>query len=110
MPETLGGKTVKSRYYPMEEAMNANEGRLLLKRQVGESIIAVLPGGLVTIKVIEVRGDKVRLGVHAPDGVPVNRSEVQRLIELGADGQDLKTMTEEQLRAAHVRGVERETR
>ncbi len=45
---------------------------LVLTRKVNESIIV----GDVTITVVEIRGDKVRLGVEAPRDVPVHRREV----------------------------------
>lgn len=33
-------------------------------------------GGGIVLEVIEVRGDKVRLGFTAPSGVPIDREEV----------------------------------
>lgn len=46
---------------------------LVLSRQRDESIII---GENVVITVIEIRGDKVRLGIEAPAEVPVHRREV----------------------------------
>jgi carbon storage regulator len=46
---------------------------LVLSRNPGESII--IDGG-ITVKVIEVRGGVVRLGIEAPRDIPVFRSEV----------------------------------
>ncbi|MFO0882966.1 MAG: carbon storage regulator CsrA [Pirellulales bacterium] len=46
---------------------------LVLSRKKNESI--VIMGGIV-VTVIEVRGDKVRLGITAPKDVPVHRKEV----------------------------------
>ncbi len=46
---------------------------LVLTRKRGEKILI---GGDITITVVEIRGDKVRLGIDAPVSVPVNRSEV----------------------------------
>ena len=46
---------------------------LVLSRKKDESIII---GEAVTVTVIEVRGDKVRLGIDAPRDVPVHREEV----------------------------------
>jgi carbon storage regulator len=51
---------------------------LVLTRRVGE---AIMIGNSVTIKVIEVRGDQVRIGVDAPRQVPVHREEVYREVE-----------------------------
>lgn len=47
---------------------------LVLTRKIGEAII--LPDCGVTIAVVSVAGSKVKLGVTAPAGVPVHRSEV----------------------------------
>ena len=46
---------------------------LVLSRKKGEQIVI---NGNVTITVIEIRGDKVRLGIDAPAEVPVHRLEV----------------------------------
>lgn len=55
------------------------EGRdvLILSRKPQEEIVCQLPGGQeVRIVVIEVCGNKVRLGIGAPRDVPVFRSEL----------------------------------
>ena len=46
---------------------------LVLTRKKGERI--VIAGG-IEIAVVDVKGDKVRIGVTAPTNVPVHRSEV----------------------------------
>jgi carbon storage regulator len=46
---------------------------LVLSRKVNESIVI---NDDVTITVVEIRGDKVRLAVQAPLQVPVHRREV----------------------------------
>jgi carbon storage regulator len=46
---------------------------LVLSRKPNESII--IDGG-IRITVISVKGDRVRLGIEAPDSVPVDRAEV----------------------------------
>ena len=48
---------------------------LVLTRNVGESIVI---GDDVIVKVIEVRGDVVRLGVEAPASVRIYREELYR--------------------------------
>ncbi len=53
---------------------------LVLTRKKNEAIVV---GGNVTIVVVEIRGDKVRLGVEAPKEVPVNRKEVADAIARG---------------------------
>jgi len=50
---------------------------LVLTRKRNESIVI---NNDVTIVVVEIRGDKVRLGVEAPKEVPVHRREVLEAI------------------------------
>lgn len=50
---------------------------LVLSRKRDESIRI---GDLVTVTVIEIRGDKVRLGIQNPPDVPVHRQEVWEAI------------------------------
>ncbi len=47
---------------------------LVLSRRCRESI--VLPGDGVTIRVLEIRANRVRLGIEAPSGVSVLRGEL----------------------------------
>lgn len=51
---------------------------LVLSRQRDESIII---GDNVVITVVDVRGDKVRLGIEAPVEIPVHRREVYEAIQ-----------------------------
>ena len=51
---------------------------LVLSRKKNESIII---NDDITITVVEIRGDKVRLGVEAPKEVPVHRREVYDAIK-----------------------------
>lgn len=59
---------------------------LVLSRKKNESIII---NDDITIVVVEIRGDKVRLGIEAPKEVPVHRNEVYEAIRRAAqlDGQ-----------------------
>ena len=57
---------------------------LVLSRKKNESIVI---DGRFTVTVIEIRGDKVRLGVDAPKEVPVHRKEVHEAI-LREEGKD----------------------
>jgi carbon storage regulator len=50
-----------------------NKPMLVLSRKKNESIVI---NNDITIVVVEIRGDKVRLGVEAPKEVPVHRREV----------------------------------
>lgn len=51
---------------------------LVLSRKRNERITI---GDNIAITVVEVRGDKVRLGIEAPNDVPVHRQEVYDLIQ-----------------------------
>lgn len=56
---------------------------LVLSRKKNESIII---NDDITIVVVEIRGDKVRLGVEAPKEVPVHRNEVYEAIRRNQGG------------------------
>ncbi len=51
---------------------------LVLSRQRDESIII---GDNVVVTIVDVRGDKVRLGIDAPSEIPVHRREVYEAIQ-----------------------------
>lgn len=51
---------------------------LILERKLNESILV---GSDVVIEIVEVRGNKVRLGITAPRSIPVHRQEVVELIK-----------------------------
>jgi carbon storage regulator len=51
---------------------------LVLSRKKNESIVI---NNDITIVVVEIRGDKVRLGVEAPKEIPVHRREVYDAIK-----------------------------
>ncbi len=51
---------------------------LVLSRKKNESIII---NDHITITVVEIRGDKVRLGIEAPKDVTVHRREVYEAIQ-----------------------------
>ena len=46
---------------------------LVLRRRRDESIMI---GVMIKVMVVDVRRDKVRLGIDAPKGVPVHRKEI----------------------------------
>lgn len=50
---------------------------LVLSRKNNESIVI---NNNITVTVVEIRGDKVRLGIVAPKEIPVHRQEVFDLI------------------------------
>jgi carbon storage regulator len=51
---------------------------LVLSRQRDESIVI---GDNVVITIVDIRGDKVRLGIEAPSEIPVHRQEVYEAIQ-----------------------------
>jgi carbon storage regulator len=51
---------------------------LILTRRVDEEIVI---DGDIVIKVLDIRGDKVRLGITAPPEIPVHRREVYEAIQ-----------------------------
>ncbi|MGC1275307.1 MAG: carbon storage regulator CsrA [Planctomycetaceae bacterium] len=56
---------------------------LVLSRKKDEKIII---GENITLMVIEIRGDKVRLGIDAPKDVSVHREEVYNAIKRERNG------------------------
>jgi carbon storage regulator len=54
---------------------------LVLSRKKNESIVI---NNDITIVVVEIRGDKVRLGIEAPKEIPVHRREVYDAIQRAA--------------------------
>ncbi|MFN7732340.1 MAG: carbon storage regulator CsrA [Pirellula sp.] len=65
---------------------------LVLSRKKNESIVI---NNEITIVVVEIRGDKVRLGVEAPREVPVHRREVYDAIQRSSEGNDPQPTKEE---------------
>jgi len=51
---------------------------LVLSRQRDESIVI---GDNIVITIVDIRGDKVRLGIDAPTEIPVHRQEVYDAIQ-----------------------------
>lgn len=52
---------------------------LVLSRKIDQTIMI---GDSIKIMVVDIRGDKVRIGIEAPSHVSVHRSEVYELIQL----------------------------
>jgi len=61
---------------------------LVLSRKKNESIII---NDNITVTVVEIRGDKVRLGIDAPKDVSVHRREVYEAIQSQAKARDEET-------------------
>jgi carbon storage regulator len=53
---------------------------LVLSRKRGES---TLIGNEITVTILEVRGDRVKLGFIGPAEVPIHREEIYRAIHAG---------------------------
>jgi len=51
---------------------------LVLSRKLGEAIVI---GDGVTVTILEVHGERVKLGFAAPADVPIHREEVHRRME-----------------------------
>ena len=51
---------------------------LVLSRKKGESIVIA---GNIKVTVVEIRGDRIRLGIEAPKDVPVYRQEVWEMMK-----------------------------
>lgn len=54
---------------------------LVLSRKKNESIVIGEGPSAVTVTVVEIKGDKVRLGIVAPRDVPVHRQEIHDIIQ-----------------------------
>jgi carbon storage regulator len=71
---------------------------LVLTRRIGES---VLIGGEVTVTVLDIKGDSIRIGVDAPRSTRIQRAEI--VAEVSAENvsaADAGPQAEEAIRAA----------
>jgi carbon storage regulator len=69
---------------------------LVLSRKKHEAIVFSTPQGEVIVEVVEVKGDKVRLGIKCDKDIPVHRKETFDAIQREIDDKDnyIKRMTE----------------
>ncbi len=54
---------------------------LILSRKLNEKII--IDDGRITVQVVRLDRDSVKLGIQAPPDVPVHREEIQKAIDHG---------------------------
>ena len=64
---------------------------LILTRRVGESVVI---GEDVTVTVLGVKGNQVRIGINAPKTTSVHREEIFERIKSGRGGSDGATSEE----------------
>lgn len=94
---------IRWRYFALEVVLEAassityrfegGERMLVLSRKKNESIVV---DDNIVITVIEIRGDKVRLGIQAPRNVPVFRSEIHAAIQRERQHQENEEENEEE--------------
>ncbi len=78
---------------------------LVLSRQRDESIMI---GDDVEIIIVDVRGDKVRLGITAPRSIPVHRREIYDAIQ--REKRDKKKSQEQQDKEPQAQQEKKESR
>jgi carbon storage regulator len=71
---------------------------LILSRKPGESIVI---NGIITVKIMRMEGGAIKLGIEAPQEVPVHRQEVYE--EIQKNNHDALTHTCESL--PHLSGL-----
>lgn len=65
---------------------------LVLSRKKNESIII---NDNITVTIVEIRGDKVRLGIEAPKEIPIHRSEIHEAIQSQKSEEEVVEVTAE---------------
>ena len=75
---------------------------LVLSRKNGESIVVGDGSERIEFTIVQIRGDKVRVGITAPKAVPVHRSEVHSAIV--SAGEDVLEKRQRQIEAELTKG------
>jgi carbon storage regulator len=70
-------------------ASRSREGMLVLSRRRDESVMV---GDLIEVSVLSIKGGKVKLGITAPESVPVFRKEVY--VRMAENGHRAKSIEE----------------
>ena len=69
-----GARVAKLPVHPRQRlALNQGQAMIVIPRKAGESVVV---GDDILLTVIEVRGDRIRLGVEHLNGLPVRVGEV----------------------------------
>lgn len=51
---------------------------LVLTRKIGESVVI---GDQIVVKIVEIDGEQVRLGISAPQSIQIHRAEIYQAIK-----------------------------
>ena len=51
---------------------------LVLRRKINESIMI---GDNIEVKILEVDGDQIKIGIEAPNSVDIHRTEIYKIIQ-----------------------------
>lgn len=75
---------------------------LILTRRVGETVMI---GNEVTVTVLGVKGNQVRIGINAPKNVAVHREEIYERIKREQQGEHMGERAAESSRSSELASV-----